>query len=112
LLEEYASDVLDSIPDFVWDATRIEGEIYGIPNYQTVTNREGFRIVKDIVEKYDIDLDSITDPFKDIEPILQKIKDNETDLFPMVTGSKGFFESLYRSLGIEGINEFGAIRLD
>jgi len=112
LLEEYASEVLDNIPDFVWDATRIEGKIYGIPNYQTVTNREGFRIVKSIAEKYDVDLDSVKDPFEDIEPILQTIKENESDLFPLVTGGKGIFESLYRSLEIEGINEFGTIRLD
>lgn len=109
LLEEYAPDLLDSMPDFVWDATRIEGDIYGIPNYQTVTNREGFRIVKDIAEKYDINLDSINDPFEDIEPVLQTIKENEPDLYPMFSG---FFESVYRTLGIEGINEFGAIRWD
>lgn len=112
LLEEYAPDLLNSMPDFVWDATRIEGEIYGVPNYQTVTNREGFRIVKSVKEKNNIDLDAISDPFEDLTPVLQTIKDNEPDLFPMVTGGKGIFESFQRSLGIEGIIEIGAIRLD
>src|SRR5690625_6077673 len=80
LLEEYASEVLDNIPDFVWDATRIEGKIYGIPNYQRSEERNRYRIVKSITEKYDIDIDYIKYRFKEIEKINQTLKTNETDI--------------------------------
>ncbi|NGP44904.1 ABC transporter substrate-binding protein [Bacillaceae bacterium SIJ1] len=111
LLEEYAPDVLNSMPDFIWDATRINGEIYGVPNYQTVTNREAYRIVASAIDQYDLDIDAISDPFTDITPILETIKQQGADnVVPLHMDRRGLLESFSNSLGIELVDKMGAIR--
>lgn len=88
LIEQYAPEVKKSMPDFVWDATKINGEIYAIPNYQTVTNKEGFFIQKDFADKYSLDINSIK-KLEDLEPFLKQVKDNEPGVTPLVADRRG-----------------------
>ncbi len=81
LLAEHGPELKKTMPEFVWDATRINGKIHGIPNYQTVTNREGLIIQKRLVEKYNLDLSAIK-TIKDIEPFLEQVKAGEPDMVP------------------------------
>src|SRR5690606_26318174 len=67
---------------------KMDGHIYGIPNYQTVTKREGFIILKEMADKYDLDVDSIK-TMADITPFLEKIKANEPDMIPIAMGAGG-----------------------
>lgn len=111
LIEEYGADLKSTLPDFVWDATRIDGKIYAVPNYQTVTMKEGFVIQKSLVEKYNLDVTTIRKP-EDIEPFLQTIKENEPDMIPFVVNRAGKAEGVLFSRNLESISTLVTINWD
>lgn len=102
LIEKYALDVKKSIPNFVWDSLKIGGEIYAVPNYQTVTNKEGFFIQKQFAEKYGLDVNSIK-KLEDIEPFLEQIKNNEKGITPFVVDRRGKLINSPRQFNLEPI---------
>jgi putative aldouronate transport system substrate-binding protein len=71
----------ESMPQVMWDNVKVDGKTYAIPNYQTITNREGFVIQKKYADKYNVDVNSIKS-YKDIEPLLEQIKKNEPGIIP------------------------------
>lgn len=112
LLNSYAPDLLKSMPEFVWDAAKIQGKIYGIPNYQTVTKREGFIIQKRFADKYNLDVNSIK-KFEDIEPFLKQIKEGESaEIVPFLNDKYGRFNIMPQSLGLEAITANNIIGVD
>lgn len=105
LIGKYAPTLTKSMPQFVWDATKIQGKIYGVPNYQTVTNKEGFIIQKRFADKYNLDVASIK-KFEDIEPFLQKVKAGESkDVVPFLNDRVGRFGYMQHYLGFEWITK-------
>ncbi|WP_054954833.1 ABC transporter substrate-binding protein [Paenibacillus dakarensis] len=92
LLDEYAPETKKAIPSFTWDATKYKGEIYAVPNYQTITSRYGASIRKDLAEKYNFDTSTIK-KIGDLEPFLKLVKENEPGITPlMLTGPGTKFE--------------------
>ncbi|WP_240420601.1 ABC transporter substrate-binding protein [Paenibacillus periandrae] len=111
LIDKYAPEVKKSMPSFVWDATKIEGKIYGLPNYQTVTNREGLIPQKKLLEKYGMNASQFT-KLEDVEPLLAKIKENEKDLIPFMMDRRGKYGNMMRTNNMETvINNIAAINL-
>jgi len=80
LLPEYAPNVTRLFGDKLEDA-RINGSIYAIPIYQTMTQIQGFVVQKRFADKYNLDVSSIK-TYTDLEPFLQQIKENEPDIIP------------------------------
>ncbi|TLS48941.1 extracellular solute-binding protein [Paenibacillus antri] len=92
LLDTYAPKTKEAIPSFTWDATKYQGEIYAVPNYQTVTSRYGISLLKSLVDKYGFDTASVK-TLADLEPFLKQVKDNEPGMIPlMLTGPGTKFE--------------------
>lgn len=91
-------DLLDSTPeleglfeDGVWDATRVNGDIYGIPMLQVLYDQPGLWFVKSIVDKYDLPVEDIKS-LEDLTPIYQTVKDNEpSDIIPIRNSIAGNF---------------------
>lgn len=111
LLSKQAPTLLKSMPDFVWDATKIQGKIYAVPNYQTVTKKEGFVIQKRFVDKYKLDVNSIK-KFEDIEPFLKQIKEGESkDVIPFLNDKTGRFTVMYETLGLEFLSNVVGVDL-
>ncbi|WP_143810393.1 ABC transporter substrate-binding protein [Paenibacillus sp. MY03] len=81
LLAQYAPNLMKDVPEYVWDGLRIDGEIHAIPNMQLNFSQNGLLILKDLVDKYNIDVSKIK-TFEDIEPVLEIIKQNEPDMIP------------------------------
>jgi len=85
LLAKYGQDAVNALaeqdPKFI-EAARIQGALYGVPMIKDLADEYGFTIRKDLVEKYNIDLSSVKS-FDDLDPILQTLKDNEPDIWPM-----------------------------
>jgi putative aldouronate transport system substrate-binding protein len=103
LMGKYAPTLAKTMPQFVWDATKISGKIYAIPNYQTVTNKQGFLIQKRFADKYNLDVNSIK-KIEDLEPFLAKVKAGESkDVVPFLMDRIGRFGNMYRGYGLEGI---------
>lgn len=81
LMDEYAPDLYDSMPEYWWDATTFDGKIYAVPNQQVAAMPSGVWTFKRHADKYGFDMDSIK-CLEDLEPMLEVIKQNEPDLWP------------------------------
>lgn len=84
LIAEYGQEVYASMPDIVWETVKhTDGKIYGVPNYQIMADQNGLMLKKDIVDKYNVDLEEVTTP-EGLLKWLQVIKDNEPDMYPIL----------------------------
>lgn len=106
LLDAQGKELKAEIPSFVWDATRVNGKIYGVPNYQTVTNREGFVVQKRFADKYNLDPSKIKTE-KDIQPFLEQIAANEKDIIPFGMDRNGGFSSMANGIEFVGAHVIG-----
>lgn len=96
LLNEYGKDIKAMIPDYLWEATYVDDGIYAVPNYQSMTKSRAVYFQKALVDKYNFDVSSVK-TLKDIEPFLEKIRDNEQDLFPFkLTDVETFYPDPYK----------------
>ncbi len=64
------STLYESMPEYVWDSSKYNGENYYVPVYKEVAEGYDLMFRKDLVDKYGWDLDSIKE-LADIEPILE-----------------------------------------
>lgn len=81
LINEYGSNITNSVPESFWGATKVEGKIYGIPNYQISTMTNSFWFKKDLIDKYNMDYKTINSLEK-LEEYLKVIKENEPQTIP------------------------------
>lgn len=81
-LLEKTPDLKGAIPEYFWDAAKYNGKIYAVPNVQIAAMSYGYNIKKDLVDKYGMDVSKIKEP-GDIESVLETIKANEPDLYPL-----------------------------
>ncbi|MCL2747679.1 MAG: ABC transporter substrate-binding protein [Oscillospiraceae bacterium] len=64
------------IPDQVWQGVTNGGAVYGVPTYKDSAMTQYVAFDKAMVDKYDIDINSIKS-LQDLDPILRKIKTGE-----------------------------------
>jgi len=83
LLASHGQGILDVMPSYMLEATKVEGKTYGVPSMRDWAADYGLLMRKDLVEKHNIDLSQINS-FEDLEPIFQTIKDNESGMNPIV----------------------------
>lgn len=83
LLAKYGQDVVQLIPKKYWDATRVNGKIYGVPNYQIMAYVKGVSVQKSLATKYKLDPSKIKS-LADLEPFLAQVKKNEKDIVPFL----------------------------
>lgn len=103
LLEKHAPKTFDAIPSFTWNATKYQGQIYAVPNYQTITSRYGASLRKDLVDKYGFDTSSVK-KLEDLEPFLKQVKENEQGIVPlMLTGPGTKFEPFMYGFDDSGV---------
>lgn len=79
LLEEYAPQTYASVPESYWDATRVNGQIYGIINQQIIARSTMISVNKELADKYNFDPESIDNNLENVESYLKQIADNEPD---------------------------------
>ncbi len=83
LLKQYAPDVEKVLgPDFLY-ASSVGGKQYTMPCNKEKAHAWGPLMRKDLVDKYKIDMSAIKS-WKDFEPVLKIIKDNEKDVWPLL----------------------------
>lgn len=105
LLKKYSPQTYKMIPEDFWGAVTINGEIYGVPNYQIVANQRGIIIHKDIVDKYQFDINSIK-KLEDVEPLLAKIEKGEPkNVIPFLNYKDGKWAEMNNYYGIIVIGE-------
>ncbi|MEU6718086.1 ABC transporter substrate-binding protein [Nonomuraea sp. NPDC046802] len=88
LLPKHAPKLWASFPKNVWDAARVGGRIYGVPNAQLWPYRYGFLARQDIAEKYKLDLQTLN-TYEDLEPFLAAVKAGERGKTALYTDNTG-----------------------
>lgn len=87
LLEQHL-ELKNLIPEAVWEGTKVDGKIYGVPNYQVLYNQAGFWFRKDLVEKYKLeDKIQAASSLEEMTEVFQVIKDHEPEVYPLAFGS-------------------------
>jgi putative aldouronate transport system substrate-binding protein len=85
MLDANAPALKESIPTMAWNATSIDGKIYGVPNQQIWVKPFGTSVRKDLAEKYQFDFATVQ-KLEDLEPLLKAIKEGEDDVYPTSGG--------------------------
>jgi putative aldouronate transport system substrate-binding protein len=95
LLKKEAPGLWASMPETTWNAARINGKIYGAINQQIFVTPWGVHVRKDLLDKYNFSLDSVT-KWEDMEPFLQAVKEGE-GITPVYADDGNIGSSLFLS---------------
>ena len=106
LLEKHGQGIKENLNPLYLESPRFDGNLYAIPNNKEITQSRAFTMRKDIVEKYNIPVETIK-TMDDLEPYLKTIKENEPDITPnfvaggLNSGDSSMYESRsnYRPIG-------------
>lgn len=87
LLEANAPDAMKEIPEYMWGATTINGNIYAMPALQVYAKNDGVFFRKDIAEEFDIKGSSYengvdTYTLQELGDIYARIKEKYPNLIP------------------------------
>lgn len=82
LLDKYGKEAKALVPEYVLEGAKIDGKLYAYPAYKDYAHENVFYYRQDLAEKYNLDMASMK-TFKDLEPALKAIKENEPDIYPM-----------------------------
>jgi len=85
LINKNAPKLKTELPDYLYNASTVDGKIYAIPNLQVLFYQTCLFSFKDLVDKYNFDIKSVK-KVEDIEPFLEIIKKNEPNLYPYRLG--------------------------
>jgi len=91
LLEKHGQGIKERLNPLYLEAPRMKGKLYAIPTNKEITQGKAFLYRKDIVDKYQIPIESIT-KMADLEPWFEKIGKAEPELQNLyVDGGSGNF---------------------
>ncbi|NLO84134.1 MAG: ABC transporter substrate-binding protein [Clostridiales bacterium] len=76
LIQEHGTGIIESMGEDIATGGAINGFLYGIPANKESASLSGIVMRKDIVDKYEIDVDSIK-TYEDLTPIFEKIHAGE-----------------------------------
>lgn len=84
LLPQYAPNLMARYKPEWFDAARVDGKIYDVPNYNGWTSYAGFWARSDLIEKYNFDWKN-TKTWEDWEPLFDQVVANEDGVTPLMT---------------------------
>lgn len=107
LIDKYAKDTYKDIPERFWDAAKINGKIYGIPNYQIVGRENGFVVLKELLDKYNFDLSKV-EKLEDMEPFFEAVKKGENNNMKIFgNASAAYTWGFNHLIGFDSIGDAG-----
>ncbi len=84
LLEEHGQGIKERLNPLYLEAPRMNGKLYAIPTNKEITQGKAFTYRKDIVEKYNIPIESIN-KMADLEPWYEQLKASEPEMIQQYT---------------------------
>lgn len=81
-LEQEGKEMYERIDPRFWEAAKVGGKTYGVPNEKEIGSSPMWVFTKEYVDKYNIPYEELH-TLEDLEPWLQMIKEKETDVVPM-----------------------------
>lgn len=113
LLPKYAPTLYKSVPEKFWEATKVDGQIYGLVNYQISARTAALNMKKENVEKLGIAKDTVFDSIDDLEPYLEKAKGIfPPDMIPILSEWRMSLQEAVGQEWIAGASIPGAIYLN
>lgn len=83
LLEQYGPDIQQVMDSELYNSTRINGEIYGVPSIKDSAQDFGMIMRQDLIDKYNIDLTAVK-TWEDLgDKVFKVIKENEPGIVPL-----------------------------
>ena len=113
LINDYGNEVVNVLGEDVLNGARVNGSIYGLPSVRDFAADYGFIMRKDMVDKYSIDTQSISQA-SDMTTVFEVINENETDVLPFVTTQtmtiaellgQGSYDKLNDWMGVVGVDD-------
>jgi len=87
LLPKYAPTIQDTMEHAIFNSTKIGGKMYGVPSIRDTAADHGISVRKELMDKHGLTFDNVK-AYADLDPIFQKIKDNEPGVYPLVQRSQ------------------------
>ncbi len=84
----------EAIPEIWWEGAKINGHIYGVPTSKELASVSQWMYPKELVDKYDIDIESIKS-LEDLEPVFALIQKNEREYTVMELNQYTHFFEVY-----------------
>ncbi|MCC3375918.1 ABC transporter substrate-binding protein [Cohnella sp. REN36] len=112
LLAQYAPKSYAAVPANFWDATRVNGKIYGYINYQISARTPEVSTAKSLADKYGFDINSIggklsADTMNLLEPYIAAVKKDHPEKAFITSLSQ--ISEMFTFESISGINIPGAV---
>lgn len=108
LLAKYGKDI-EAVEKNYHDPAKRGGKLYGIHTHQELGGAQGINFDKALVDKYKFDLSVLkSGDLKDLEPMLKTIKENESNVTPLV-GPSFPLEAFYSSGSLDTIGSVAAL---
>lgn len=117
LIDEYAPVSKSRVPEGAWQAATVNGNIYGVINYQVwgLSQQLGIIMRQDFVDKYDFDWTTM-EGWDDLTPYLAAVKEGEPGIIPFAysTNQDNFagFPLYYAMDCVGDVRMPGWIRID
>jgi putative aldouronate transport system substrate-binding protein len=92
--------MINAIPEKLWPAVRIKGEIYALPNLQVEARWPAVMLAKKYVDKYNFDVSKVT-KLDDFTPLLTQIQKNEPGIIPFALEKTAFLGYMISNIGME-----------
>ncbi len=80
LIKEEAPALLETMPEFWWDAVKYNGSIYAVPNQQIAASVQALTLPKEFAEKYNINEETVK-KMEDLTPFLAQMKADNSGLY-------------------------------
>ncbi|WP_230986817.1 ABC transporter substrate-binding protein [Cohnella fermenti] len=87
LIEKYGQHITEVVDPDVLDASKVNGERYGVPTMRDQASWLTGLLRTDLIEKYSLDTSNIKQ-LADLEPLLKTVKDNE-GYAPFIGSARG-----------------------
>ncbi|SEG95165.1 carbohydrate ABC transporter substrate-binding protein, CUT1 family [Actinacidiphila yanglinensis] len=98
LLPQHAPKLYASLPKSIWQGATVGGKIYAAINQQRFPKLWGVSLRRDLAEKYDLDVASLTG-YAQLEPFFAKVRAGEKDVIcwatDNATSGTAFYPELY-----------------
>jgi len=83
LLDQYGTGIKDALGSYL-AGSKINGKIYGVRPIGDFATGAGIIVINDVIDQYNLDL-NVVKSFADIGLILETIKSNQPDSFPLIS---------------------------
>ena len=101
LLEEYASETMAQLGETFIKGSQVKGINYAVPTDKELAVNGGFLWNKTLADKYGLVPDPEWKSYKDWEPFLEIIKENEPDVLPILMDGNWYHVNVINYIGCD-----------